>query len=239
MEVTKRILSPQEVAYGLQLYDVGAFLDRRTRRKNNPDGRGFRFKHHEVKPDAELSPSYISLRMPDNDGPLTWADVSQGSELLLAEAEASKLVYDHVVGIPNAGVPFSTALQVILFQRTGRRLPLVWLGKTAKGEKRQIEGVFGDYQPGNRVLLVDDLITKALTKIEAIRALLEAGLVVTGLVLLVDREQGGIAELAREFPDLRVHVVFTHTTLLDIYVEHGRITPELRDEIIGYCERNR
>lgn len=238
MGATKMILSPQEVAYGLQIYDVGAFLDRRTIRKNNPDGRGFRFKHHETNPEAELSPSYISLRMADNDGPLTWADVSQGSELLYRLADAGGLAYDHVVGIPNAGVPFSTAFQVILFQRTDRRLPLMWLGKAAKGGKRQIEGVFGDYKPSDRVLLVDDLITKRLTKLEAITALQDAGLVVDDLLLIVDREQGGIAELTRDFPSLRVQVLFTHTQLLDIYLEHGRITPELREEIVGYCERN-
>lgn len=227
------------VRLALMLYDGGAFLDRRTIRKNNPDGKGFRFKHHEKNPDAELSPSYINLRAPENDGPLTPEMVREIAGVFYEMVTDCGAQYDCVCGIPKAGEPFADAFAEIFLAATGNRLPVIRLGKSEDGSGRRVGGVLGDFKPGWRVLLIDDLITKALTKIEALWSLLQAGLIVADLVLLVDREQGGIEELAEKFPNLRVHVVFTHTALLDIYVEHGRITPELREEIIGYCQRNR
>lgn len=232
-------LTDRQTRLALKLYDVGAFLDRRTIRKNNPDGKGFRFKHHEQHPEAELSPSYLNLRVPENDGPLTPEVVAEVGGIFLETAVKRHLEYDYAIGIPKAGEPFAEAFRAALFKWANRQLPAVHLGKSEAASSRRVEGVFGDFQSGKRALLMDDLITKALTKIEAIHALQAAGLIVEDLMLLVDREQGGIEELAAKFPNLRVHVVFTHTDLLDIYVEHKRITPELREEIVGYCQRNR
>lgn len=226
------------LALALLLYDIGAFLDRRAIRKNNLDGMGFRFKHHEQHPEAELSPSYLNLRVPENDGPLTPEVVAKAGRVLYNMVSALGLEYDCVCGIRRAGEPFAEAFAAALLEETGRTVPILRLGKVEEAASRRIEGVSGDFRPGMRVLLFDDLITKALTKIEAIRALTGAGLVVNDLVLLVDREQGGIAELARKFPGVRAHMVFTHTELLDLYVDHGRLTPELREEIIGYCQRS-
>ena len=61
------------------------------------------------------------------------------------------------------------------------------------GTKKPIEGTFA---AGETVVVLDDLITTGASKLEAIEPLLAAGLKVTDVVVLVDREQGGSGELA-------------------------------------------
>lgn len=54
----------------------------------------------------------------------------------------------------------------------------------------------GDYVPGEIALVIDDLVTQAESKLEAIAVLEGAGLVVRDVAVLVDREQGGAGQLA-------------------------------------------
>jgi uridine monophosphate synthetase len=54
----------------------------------------------------------------------------------------------------------------------------------------------GAYAPGETVLLIDDLVTHAESKIEAARVLEANGLRVRDIAVLIDREQGGPAQLA-------------------------------------------
>ena len=66
--------------------------------------------------------------------------------------------------------------------------------KAAKehGTKRQIEGNFG---PGSRVVVVEDVITSGASALQAISAVREAGGLVVGVLAVVDREQGGRANI--------------------------------------------
>lgn len=82
------------------------------------------------------------------------------------------------------------------------------------------------------VLLIDDLITKADSKLEAIRVLESHGLVVKDVMVLVDREQGGVQQL--EAAGYRVHVAFKLSTLLKYYLESGRMSQETYHEIMEY-----
>jgi orotate phosphoribosyltransferase len=56
------------------------------------------------------------------------------------------------------------------------------------GRERKIEGIL---MPGNRVLLVDDLITTGLSLKKAATAIRAEGGVVTDALVLLDREEGG------------------------------------------------
>jgi len=75
-------------------------------------------------------------------------------------------------------------------------LPFVIVRKEAKeyGTANRIEGAF---EPGDRVCLVEDVVTSGGAAIEAVEALREAGLRVSNAVCVVDREEGGADSLAR------------------------------------------
>jgi orotate phosphoribosyltransferase len=69
-------------------------------------------------------------------------------------------------------------------------LPLLLVRKAAKeyGTSKRIEGRF---EPGERVAVVEDIVTSAGAAIQAVEALREAGLEVEDLYCVVDREEGG------------------------------------------------
>src|SRR3954447_8292851 len=62
------------------------------------------------------------------------------------------------------------------------------------GTANRIEGAF---EPGECVCLVEDVVTSGGAALEAVAALREAGLRVSTAVCVVDREEGGVDELAR------------------------------------------
>ena len=190
----------------------------------------FKLKLHEKNPDAPLSPIYVTLRKPP-DGPLTDENVEAIGQELYDLVQRKKILFDIVSGIPRAGEPFA----VVIARLSGK--PLLKLGKKEEGGTRKIDSVVSEgCRPGQLVLLVDDLITKADTKKEAIAVCEEAGLVVAGLVVLVDREQGGSDELREDGYSL--YAAFPLSELLDYYVQANLLTPEKRDEVMAYIKAN-
>ena len=81
-------------------------------------------------------------------------------------------------------------------------LPFLIVRKAAKdyGTSNRLEGV---YEEGECVCLVEDVVTSGGAAIEAIQALREAGLRVSNAICVVDREEGGVDELARHAVRLR------------------------------------
>jgi len=75
-------------------------------------------------------------------------------------------------------------------------LPFVIVRKEAKeyGTSKRVEGAF---EPGECVCLVEDVVTSGGAAVASVRALREAGLRVSVAVCVVDREEGGVDELAR------------------------------------------
>ena len=84
------------------------------------------------------------------------------------------------------------------------------------------------------VLLVDDLVTQADSKLEAIRGLEGQGLIVRDVVVLVDREQGGIRQLARV--GYRCHAALKLSDILSFYLESRKITKEDFDRSTAYLQ---
>jgi orotate phosphoribosyltransferase len=75
-------------------------------------------------------------------------------------------------------------------------LPFVIVRDEAKeyGTANRLEGAF---EPGQRVCLIEDIVTSGGAAIAAIEALREAGLDCRTVVCVVDREEGGADGLAR------------------------------------------
>ena len=81
-------------------------------------------------------------------------------------------------------------------------LPFVIVRGAVKdhGTGNRIEGVF---EPGERVCLVEDVVTAGGAALEAVEVLRAAGLDVSTVVCVVDREEGGADALARAAVRLR------------------------------------
>ena len=98
--------------------------------------------------------------------------------------------FDRVSGIPIAGMSFSVLVAFHL------RKPFIYVRKNRRlrGRERRVEGIL---MPGDRVLLIDDLVTTGLSLERAAEAIRAEGGVVTDAFVLLDREEGGRERLAR------------------------------------------
>jgi orotate phosphoribosyltransferase len=81
-------------------------------------------------------------------------------------------------------------------------LPFLIVRKAAKeyGTSNRVEGVFDE---GDRVCLVEDVVTSGGALLEAVQALRDAGLTVATAICIVDREDGGAEALSGHGVQLR------------------------------------
>jgi orotate phosphoribosyltransferase len=105
-------------------------------------------------------------------------------------------------GAVRLGAPELGAVPLAAAASLAAGLPFLIVRKEAKeyGTANRIEGAF---RAGERVCLVEDVVTSGGAAIDAVRALREAGLIVEGAVCVVEREEGGLEALAREGVSLR------------------------------------
>lgn len=95
---------------------------------------------------------------------------------------------------------------------------LVRKAEKTHGTGRRIEGFL---QPGAHVVVVDDAVSTGGSTVKAIEAVIEAGMVVAGVVCLVDREQGGRAAVEAIVPGVPFLSVFTAS---DVRAAHIALT---------------
>jgi orotate phosphoribosyltransferase len=218
------------------LWDLGVVMtDEHPSASKRGNERGFFLKSHEENPHLPLSPFLLNLRTPDNPkpGPLTPQAVKLSAGAMQTVARQFAIAYDAVAGIPMAGDPLAEQFAVL----SGK--PLIKLGKTVGTDnKRRITGVIsGEIIPGQQVLLLDDLITYADSKREAITSLESVGLRVRNIIVLVDREQGGVRELQKDC--YIVHPVFQISKVLRYYCMSGLMSAQTLNKIEKYLLENR
>ena len=149
-----------------------------------------------------ISPFYIDLRRLSGDPGLLMTVARSYLAIL------SGLAFDRLAAVPYAALPIGTAISLI------GGYPLVYPRKEAKlyGTKSDVEGIF---QPGERVVVIDDLATTGESKLEAIEKLRHADLRVEDVVVLINRGSEAGEKLASH--GYRLHAVFTLAQLLDIW----------------------
>lgn len=183
--------------------------------------KGWKLKLHEQNPNAPLSPIYIDLRKLQS-----YIKVKKLAVEALADL-SKNLRFDCLAGIPLAAVALTSSLadKIKKTQITPR------LDKKTHGQTKEVDG---DYKKGGIALVVDDLITKADSKLEAIELLERNGLKVKDVLVIIDRQQGGVNELAKK--GCRLHSVFKIKPILRLYKETGKITAKELKYILNYLD---
>jgi orotate phosphoribosyltransferase len=175
---------------------------------------------------GKISPYYIDIRMVPSF-PDAFQEIRDFYVSFIKE-EIGVQNFERVAGIPVAGIPFASLIAYNL------KKPFLYIRKGVRlhGRQRRIEGVL---TPGDRVLLVDDLITTGLSLVKASKAIMAEGGVVSDAVVLLDREEGGKERL--EENGIRLHPLLNMDEIADKLHELGTIDKEQLKTILKQIKK--
>jgi orotate phosphoribosyltransferase len=209
-----------------------------------------KFGSFEIKnPKLSPSPVYMDLRTADNPkpGPLGALEIEMIAREMFRVVKENGIEYDFVCGVPNAGEPIAEAFRGLVPNRAKRKGVLRKTGegdnrvvsdfKTSRGFWAGLKEFFCAKGDACRVLILDDVVSGADSKLEAIKAVKGAGYEVAGLAIAIDRGQGGAEYL--EKLGYKVFYWKKLSELLGFYYLLGAISWHQRAEILKYIERTR
>ncbi|MGD2157170.1 MAG: orotidine-5'-phosphate decarboxylase [Anaerolineales bacterium] len=155
------------------------------------------------------SPIYIDLRRLTGN-PTLLSRVAKAYLPIL-----DQLNFDRLAALPYAALPIATAITL------QADCPMIYPRKEQKkyGTKAEIEG---PYSPGEKVAVIDDLITTGGSKVEGIEKLRAVGLKVEDVVVLIDRRPTRrTINLEEQF---KLHTVYTIDGLLEYWEKEQKIS---------------
>ena len=137
---------------------------------------------------GRISPYYIDLRIVPSFPDAFQKICNFYIEFVRKEIEDKN--FERIAGIPVAGIPFASIIAYNL------KKPFLYIRKGMRfhGRQRRIEGILA---PGDRILLVDDLITTGISLRNAAKGIRAEGGVVSNAAVLLDREEGGREKLEK------------------------------------------
>src|SRR6185436_15162964 len=109
--------------------------------------------------------------------------------------ELGALVREHAPDAELLAGPELGAVPLAAVTSIEANLPYLLVRKEAKeyGTAKRLEGVF---EPGQRVCVIEDVVTSGGALLSAVEALREANLDVSAAICVVDREEGGAEAIA-------------------------------------------
>lgn len=124
-----------------------------------------------------------------------------------------------VGGLTLGADPMANAVSVISYQRN-KPIKAFIVRKDTKehGTRSSIEG---NIQEGEKVAILDDVITTGRSTIIAIEKAREAGLIIDRVITLIDREEENGRENIEEHVK-RVESIFTRTDIMGLYEQERR-----------------
>lgn len=135
------------------------------------------------------------------------------------------LLFDRIAGIPYGSLPTATGLSLLLHK------PLIYPRKEVKahGARRLIEG---DFQEGENIVVVDDILITGGSVLEGIAKLESSGLNVSDVVVFIDHgshsdaDRGGQAARSRlQSAGYRLHAVLDIGRITEVLLQAGRLSP--------------
>ncbi|ANV83470.1 bifunctional orotidine 5'-phosphate decarboxylase/orotate phosphoribosyltransferase [Picosynechococcus sp. PCC 7003] len=140
-------------------------------------------------------------------------------------AIAKTLKFDRIAGIPYGSLPTATGLALKL------NYPMIFPRKEVKahGTRRVIEGHF---EPGETILVVDDVLITGKSIVEGAKKLESAGLAVKDMVVLIDHEAGVKDRLQAQ--GYQAHAILTISEITETLFQAGRIDQNQYDCLVSH-----
>lgn len=171
-----------------------------------------------------ISPIYIDLRII-----VSFPGLLRNIAGVLVES-TKELDYQIIAGVPYTGIPIATAVSLL------NNMPMIYNRKEKKtyGTGKQIEGL---WKPGDKILVIDDLITNGESKLEVFDLFQQSGLIVHDAVVLIDREQGGQQRLEQEGYEL--HSLISVFEIIDRLRSLNQIDEKRYNELNEFINQTR
>ena len=164
---------------------------------------------------GKASPYYIDLRVVPSF-PDAFTEICNFYTQSITR-EIGLLNFNRIAGVPIAGIPFASQIAYNL------KKPFLYVRKGIRrhGRQRRVEGILVS---GDKVLLVDDLVTTGLTLRKAADAIRAEGGIVDQAVAFLDREEGGREKLAKN--GIKLHALLKISEVAKILYESGSLDEE-------------
>lgn len=132
--------------------------------------------------------------------------------------------FDVVCGVPYTALPIATCLSL------DHQVPMIMRRKEKKdyGTKQLIEG---EFKTGQRCLIIEDVITTGGSIMETAADIEAAGLQVTDVAALIDRQQGGKENLEKKY---QTHTLLTLSEILQTLLNSDLLNETERQSIKNF-----
>jgi orotate phosphoribosyltransferase len=163
----------------------------------------------------KISPYYVDLRIVPSF-PDAFRDICNFYAEIITQQIGAKNI-KRIAGVPVAGIPFASQVAYNL------KKPFLYVPKDIRlhGRERRVEGILVS---GDKVLLIDDLITTGLSLKKAADAVRAEGGVVTDAVAFLDREEGGTELLNKA--GIQLHPLLKISEIAKTMFEMGTLDEE-------------
>jgi orotate phosphoribosyltransferase len=165
---------------------------------------------------GKLTDIYVNLRQMRNY-PNTMRELAK-----LYEWPLSLLKLDKFVEVPDAVSPMAGIISV------NCNIPLVTIRNQEKANRVVTGKVIGELQQGERIAIIDDVITDGTTKLHALKVLCEARVHIAGIIVLVDRRQkrGSVFKNAG-YSYVEIFAGMVLSDIRESLIRRGILTPSL------------
>lgn len=128
-----------------------------------------------------------------------------------------------IAGVATAGIPHGTMAADLL------KLPFIYVRSKPKehGMGNQIEGVL---QPGQKVVVIEDLVSTGKSSLEAVEAIRKAGGEVLGMCALFTYGFDAASQ-AMEAAGVPLHTISNYTALMEVAEDQQLITAEQKQSL--------
>lgn len=168
-------------------------------------------------------PMYLDLRLLISYPKVMKKVVKLYGELL------KSLEFDRLAGVAYAALPIAGAISLEIEK------PWIFLRKEglakAHGLGKSLEGEFNE---GDKIVMIEDLVNRATSLLEASSAIAEHGLSVKDCVVLLDYEKGGRQLL--EDAGYNLYAFMTVRELVDIMFAEGKIDEAHHAKCVKFLE---
>lgn len=139
------------------------------------------------------------------------------------------LEYDRLAGVAYAALPIAGAISLEIEK------PWIFLRKEGLAKAHGLgKSLEGEFKEGETVVMIEDLVNRATSLLEASSAIQQHGLIVKDTAVLLDYEKGGRKLL--EEAGYKLHAFMTVTELVEIMHEEDKIDEEHFNKCISFLK---